>query len=63
MCREELEEEEPPYQLLKVVVLMQHLHQTQDALLLDAVVFQLQFEDRGVGLWPSQWERKKTRSG
>lgn len=51
----------PPYQLLQVIVLLQHLHQTQDALVHDGVVFQLQFEDRRVGLRPSPWERKKDK--
>lgn len=40
---------------------MKHLHQTQDALLHDGIVFQFQFEDRCVGLWPPQWERKEDK--
>lgn len=38
------------HQLLQIVVLMQHLHQAQNALLHDAVVFQLQSDDSCVGL-------------
>lgn len=61
VCQEELGEEGVPYQLLEVVILVKHLHQTQDALLHDGVVFQLQFEDRCIGLWPSQWKRKEDK--
>ena len=44
------------YQVLQVVVLLQHLHQAQGALLHDTVVCQLQGDNTRVGLQPPQEE-------
>ena len=53
--------ERAQYQLLQVVILLQHLQQAQDAFLHETVVSQLQGDNTCVGLQTPQGEGEKDR--